>query len=309
MQTKKWLLIAISILVFVSLACNAPFALRGGEEVEPTPNMTMTALFSIPELATATSAPVVVVTNTPEPATATVEPTATAIPATATVTNTAVPTATSIPARGVVTSAAYLGSGVDLDGVWDEWNTKAYPMKSVVYGKSNWTGEEDLEGSYRVGWNSSYLFIAVKVRDDKYEQHTSGANLYKGDSIELLLDTNLYDDFYTTDLSADDHQLGISAGKNDSDDTEEAYLWYPSGKAGDKDNVQIGKSLEKGVYRIEAAIPWSVFGITPYSGMHLGFAISVSDNDASWDEQQSMVSSIATRKLTNPTTWGELILQ
>jgi hypothetical protein len=277
--------------------------------------MTMTALFSIPELATATEAPVQVVTNTPLPATATVAtiatiaPSATSVPATSTVTNTAVPTATSIPGRGAVYTAAFLKNGIDVDGVWDEWTSKAYPMKSVVYGKSNWTGEEDLEGSFRVGWNSSYLFIAVKVRDDKYEQHTSGADLYKGDSIELLLDTNLYDDFYTTSLSADDYQLGISAGKNGTDDGKEAYLWYPSGKTGKKDNVNIGKSIENGLYRIEAAIPWSVLGVTPYSGMHLGFALSASDNDVSWDEQQTMVSSSATRRLTNPTTWGELILQ
>jgi len=309
MKKNLQVLAAIGILILVSLACNAPVALPGGKDVEPTPNLTMTALFSVPEPATSTSAPVVVVTNTPVVSTATAVPSATALPPTATSTNTSAPTATSIPARGMVISAAYLSGGIDLDGVWDEWNTKAYPMKNVVYGKSNWTGEEDLEGSYRIGWNNSYLFIAVKVRDEQYEQHASGANMYKGDSVELLLDTNLYDDFYSTELSSDDYQLGISAGKNGSDDGEEAYLWFPTGKAGSRDNVQIGKSLEDGVYRIEAAIPWSVFGITPTSGMHLGFALSASDNDVSWDEQQSMVSSIATRRLTNPTTWGELILQ
>ena len=63
------------------------------------------------------------------------------------------------------------------------------------------------------------------------------------------------------------------------------------------------------LYRIEAAIPWSVFGVTPSVNSHFGFALSVSDNDdTGTNVQQSMASSASTRKLTDPTTWGELVL-
>jgi len=64
-----------------------------------------------------------------------------------------------------------------------------------------------------------------------------------------------------------------------------------------------------GIYRVEARIPWSVFNVTPSNGKHFGFALSVSDNDNSgWNEQQSMVSSAGNRHLTQPMTWGELML-
>jgi hypothetical protein len=62
--------------------------------------------------------------------------------------------------------------------------------------------------------------------------------------------------------------------------------------------------------RVEVIIPWSVFGINPKSGMHLGFALSVSDNDnTSSNVQQTMVSTSQNRSLFNPITWGDLLLK
>jgi len=70
------------------------------------------------------------------------------------------------------------------------------------------------------------------------------------------------------------------------------------------------KAIKRGEgYDLEAKIPWVVFGITPSEGAFYGYALSLSDNDlpgtATW---QSMVSSVITRKLANPTSWGTLIL-
>jgi hypothetical protein len=73
--------------------------------------------------------------------------------------------------------------------------------------------------------------------------------------------------------------------------------------------VTIGSVSSSGLWRLEAAIPRSVLGITPYKGMHLGFAISVSDNDNPGTQQESMVSNVPGRMLTDPTTWGDLVLK
>ena len=63
------------------------------------------------------------------------------------------------------------------------------------------------------------------------------------------------------------------------------------------------------MYRVEAAIPWNVFELSPVNGTHYGFCMSVSDNDNPGENaQQSMVSNVATRHLTDPTTWGDLQL-
>jgi hypothetical protein len=50
--------------------------------------------------------------------------------------------------------------------------------------------------------------------------------------------------------------------------------------------------------------------VTPLAGGRYGFALSLSDNDVAGSSTfQSMVSSVDTRELTDPTTWGTLILE
>jgi hypothetical protein len=73
--------------------------------------------------------------------------------------------------------------------------------------------------------------------------------------------------------------------------------------------VEIAAVRTANGYNVEVAIPWSVFEMIPQANQHYGFAFSVSDNDIDGGiAQQSMISSASTRRLTNPTTWGDLIL-
>jgi hypothetical protein len=109
-------------------------------------------------------------------------------------------------------------------------------------------------------------------------------------------------------MSADDYQVGLSAG-NFGSIGPQSYRWYPSGKATSLTTVTVaGKATPQG-YDLEARIPWTTFSLTPAEGARYGFALSISDNDATGTAaQQSMVSSVSTRKLLNPTTWGTLAL-
>jgi hypothetical protein len=306
---------AIIAVLFVALAVSSCGLIGGNPAAQPTPNLTLTALFDTSVNIPATVTPIyVVVTNTPEPiiATSTVAVIDTIAP-----TNTTAPAATNTSAPVTpVTRVPYMTAGhinfdPTIDGSWTEWKdyTTLYPAAYVVYGRGNWTGSSDLEASYGAVWDSDYLYIGVKVYDDVYAQGATGKDIFKGDSIEILLDTNLSGDYYVQSLSADDYQLGISAGEDGNH--PEAYLWYPSSKAGSRtDKVDVGYMTEDGLYRIEARIPWSVFGVTPTNGMHLGIAVSVSDDDnESSNVQQSMVSSSAARSLVDPTTWGEIVLK
>ncbi len=308
---------AIITVLFVALLTSACGLIGGNPAVQPTPNLTLTALFDTSINIPATITPIyVVVTNTPQPVVATdsviiidtAAPTNTTAPVT-TATNTAAPVQpiTRVPYM----TAGYINFDPTIDGSWSDWKdyTTLYPAAAVTYGRGNWTGSADLEASYAAAWDYEYLYIGVKVYDDVYSQGATGQDIYKGDSIEILLDTNLSGDYYVQSLSTDDYQLGISAG--DDGNSPEAYLWYPSSKAGSRtSSIDVGFTTEEGLYRIEARIPWSVFNVTPASGMHLGIAVSVSDNDNETSNiQQTMVSSSATRALTNPTTWGEIVLK
>jgi len=313
-------------------ACNMPVNPSPGPF--PMPNQTMTALFSTPlpspivtsrpGQATATPPappspfPTFTTTGTAAPTQpATAQPQPTATPAAPTQLP---PTATKLPpsatpdlSRRTVTSvtAAYLAVKPKIDGDWNDLPDKEYPAEIVVYGQPAWAGRDDMAASFRIGWDATNLYIAAKVRDNTYAQNSKGETLFKGDSLEILLDTKVSDDFYYDQLSPDDYQLGISAGRPDVNGTREAYLWLPANIAGTRGQVSIAatRSTADGITRIEAAIPWSLFGVTPRSGMHLGFAFSASDNDdPSRNVQQKMVSNVKTRDLTDPTTWGDLTL-
>ncbi len=272
----------------------------------PTPNSTLTALYSIPTLELPT------VTQQYLAPTYSTLPTATNT-ATSPVYPIITPSTTSTPfgfrPAGTV-GAAYLSTAPKLDGSWDEWSTTEYPLNTVVYGLGNWEGNDDLLGSYRVGWDYSYLYLAVKVHDDKYTQVSTSEYIYMGDSIEVLVDTNLAGDIAVRSLDGDDYQIGISPGRITPGSNTEAYLWYPVSLTGGRNSIKISAVGGDGLYRVEFAIPWSVLNIAPYPDMKMGFVVSISDDDLNGvARQQTMISSDAYRSLADPTTWGTIILE
>lgn len=206
--------------------------------------------------------------------------------------------------------APYFTTPPVLDGMWDEWkdHSAEYPARFVTFGLSNWTGAQDLEGAFHVGWDDKYLYLAVKVKDDIYVQNASGTDLYKGDSLEILFDRDYEADKNDHALTDDDFQVGISPGRGDVNGQREAYLWFPRAVAGSRD-VKIASQRQNGVTRIEAAVPWSVLKTTPILGDRYGFVLSISDNDNPQENaQQSLASNVVTRVLVDPTTWGMLVL-
>ncbi len=264
-----------------------------------TPNPVNTTIPTNTAVPTNTAIPTV--SPTPVPPTLTFTPAPSATPA-ATSTNTPLPRSSA--------DAYYVSKAPKIDGVWDEWTSKQYPITNVGYGRENWSGKADLQASYRVAWDSKYLYLAVKVFDDTYAQNAQGQDIYKGDSIELLVSTSPNADSAALGLIASDYQIGVSPGRPNVGENMEAFRWFPSGKGGSLTNVAIGAVTMSGGYRIEFAIPWSDLGLTPTQGKLLGFTVSVSDNDqTSANVQQTLISSTPYRSLTNPTTWGTLTLK
>lgn len=335
---RSRVLLGLAVILAAQLACNMPTNAVRQPTGLPAPNQTLTALFAItpPGLPTDTPTLPPIASPTSEEAGGGVAPTATQLPplptntlpvptavptAIPTVGITPLPTATNRPPQPTATSAPagrskiftakFLSTPPTIDGDWGEWKdiTEEYPANYVTYGSGNRTGDDDLAASFHIGWDDNNLYVAVKVRDDRYVQNASGANIYQGDSLEILLDTKLLEDFYYGQLSPDDFQLGINPGRPDPSGAREAYLWFPSNIAGARSSVKIGSRLEDGVYRVEAAIPWNVFETSPAAGKRFGFVLSASDNDDTGQNvQQSLVSSSPNRRLTDPTTWGELRL-
>lgn len=312
------IMLVLSIFILTGIACNLTLFRTPTPIVFPTPDLTMTAIF----MPTETSLPGVSPTTTiaPPTATGTPAPSDTAVP-TSTFTAlppTLVPTNTSTPTQSLVgpgarpryqLAAYYFTNPPAIDTNLEDWKVEPYIVEAVVFGKGDHKGAGDLSARVRVGWDKNYLYLGVRVIDDTYVQNASGANIYKGDSIEILLDTNVSADYYLASLSSDDYQLGISPGSPAAGQNMAAYLWYPASAEGPRGNTLIAARARDDGYVIEAAIPWGIFSVTPFNGQHFGFAFSVSDNDnPNQNVQQSMVSSSPIRVLTDPTTWGDLVL-
>jgi hypothetical protein len=286
-------------------ACTLPGAASPTPFTFPTPNLTLTAVFA----SVSTSTPPPQATATPVPPTATPTPPAESQDETpeATSASTSAASSRSRP-NGTIVTAPFLSTPPTIDGSLSEWRV-GYPVSYVVYGSSSRIGAGDLSATYYIGWDQTYLYLGVQVTDDKFVQVSQGRSLYKGDEVEVQLDAALDADYSSTTLSADDYQIGLSPGNFDSIDPE-AYRWYPSSKAGSLTNVLLKSESTSSGYNLEARIPWSVFGTQPQSGNLYGFVLSVSDDDqAGKAVQESLISSVSTRKLTNPTTWGTLELE
>ncbi|HSB90793.1 MAG TPA: sugar-binding protein [Anaerolineales bacterium] len=293
-QSIPLILITLALAAF---ACDIPGAAPPTPFSIPTPNQTLTAIF----------APTAITTIVPPPTSESL-PTVAVTPAeTLAALPTATPAGLSRP-NGTPVEAVLLTTAPTIDGDLAEWTTNAYALTQVTYGASRWSGLADASAVFYIGWDASRLYVASRVTDDKFVQVSKGEALYLGDSLEIQFDANLSADFGASSLSSDDYQLGLSPG-NFGSLAAQSYLWYPATKRGAPAGVVVaGRSSSSG-YTLEAAIPWTVFGVLPAEGSRYGFAISVSDNDAAGTAaQQSLISNVSTRTLVDPTTWGTLVL-
>jgi hypothetical protein len=286
------------ILILLASACTLPGIAPPTPFTFPTPNPTLTAIFAgIP-----TSTPAVP-TLPPLPATETAAPSPT---------ETALPTSPSNGLgrpNGAPMLAARAGGTIAIDGDLEDWAGQSYAIDDLVFGATDWRGPSDLSGELFLAWDVNSLYFGVRVTDDAFVQTATGELLYRGDSLEIQLDGDLAGDFSRTSMDGDDTQIGISPGDFASLPGQ-AYRWFPELQAGPLPQVDIAARRTPTGYDVEAAIPWSVFSLTPQAGDRFGFTFSLSDNDTSGvAEQQSLVSSVASRRFDDPTSWGTLALE
>jgi hypothetical protein len=298
MRQRSWALPLIAAMA-AAVGCVLPGATPPTPFIVPTLNATLTAVFA------PTQTPVVLVGTVSPSASPTGAPTVVTpanLPPTATLSS------LSTRPNGPVLEARWYGTAPAIDGDFGDWGSLVFSADKINAGSSRWTGVTDASAKFGLGWDATNLYLAVQVTDDTYVQVETGADLWMGDEVELQVDADLPADYYTSSLSADDFQLGLSLG-NFGSNPPEAYRWFPQSQRGPLTAVTVaGKATAEG-YDVEASIPWSVLAVTPVEGGRYGFALSVSDDDlAGVAAQQSLVSGVSSRTLTNPTTWGTLAL-
>lgn len=183
-----------------------------------------------------------------------------------------------------------------MDGDVSEWyRIKGIEIKGedVVYGREKWKGEKDLGGIIWIGWRRENLYVAVEVEDDRFVQNMSGKDLWKGDHIEIYIDTKWMPQARGR-FGEGQFVIGISPGNLLSsvdplfDIPPESYIFLPKHLKGD---IRVFARRTENGYSLEASIPFKLLGIVPREGMIMGIDICISDTDNP-DIQEKMTSLV-----------------
>ena len=219
------------------------------------------------------------------------------------------PIVTAAPLTTLSRAAPIIGAPPPIDGDLTEWTQLPYTIQEPSWGAASRRDLADLSATWQAAWDDLYLYLAIRVKDDVFVPAAAGNTLYKGDSLEIWLDTDPGN--RTTTLSSRDYQLGLSPGNLASPPAQAAaYLWYPQDQARAITDARVEGRLTADGYDLELAIPWAAFGFQPFAGEGFAFTLALNDNDTPGaQEQQSQVVTLRNAKLTDPTTWGLLVLE
>jgi hypothetical protein len=84
-----------------------------------------------------------------------------------------------------------LATAPTIDGSLDEWGSGPTIVSAYrVHAAQGWDGSADLEATWRVGWDANNFYVGVTVVDDTHVQTQTGNVMYRGDSLEIQIDTN-----------------------------------------------------------------------------------------------------------------------
>lgn len=197
-----------------------------------------------------------------------------------------------------------------LDGDLSDWAGVPFTaVEHVVWGAQNYEGRPDLAGLVYLGWDTRALYLAARVVDDRLVQESSGALLYRGDSLELWLDLDLGGDFEHRGMNRDDYHIGLSPG-NFRQRGPEAIIWFPPVAEHTAAVIQLAAAQWTDGWTLEAAIPWSLLDIAPQEGLVFGGAVNIGDNDSVGHTVQETVRSTTPRyRWNDPTTFGNVFLR
>jgi len=163
----------------------------------------------------------------------------------------------------------------------------------------------DLSGTFYSCWDDDNFYFAVQVVDILFSQNYTRDQLFNGDSITIVFDTELEEDMQIPFYSSDDYQIDFSPG-NLSGISAESFMKWPSNAP--PRGVVVKSTILTNMYMIEASIPWDNFlNYTPSDEDVLGFTISILDTD-NLESTELMISSSKVFDFNNVSTLGAIAL-
>ena len=188
-----------------------------------------------------------------------------------------------------------------LNGRREEWPgtpPELVPSSRMVIG-ADATG---FDGSYRLCWDSSNLYVHVQVSDPTpMRNNQQGEGIWNGDGVELFVGPE--------DLNHDgpplltDRHVLISAGH--PADGQSAYVVHSAAQTPCR--VVVTPTVDGHGYVVEAAIPFQALGFTPTPGQVIRFDLAIDDGDGTGRQRQLTWNGTA-RDSGDRSDWGQATL-
>jgi hypothetical protein len=176
---------------------------------------------------------------------------------------------------------APMAGAAAVDGALSEWSGAEFaelgPTDYVALTGGS-PDAADLRARFAIRWNAAALYLAIAVDDDVHRNDQAGAEIWRGDSIQVAFDLgsnggNAYDE-------TDDHELGFALTNGGT----VAWRWHaPAGLAAFDPDMAIVRSASRTTYEIR--LPAQSLGLAALAqGRSFGFSVLVNENDGSGRE-------------------------
>jgi len=192
-----------------------------------------------------------------------------------------------------------------IDGILDDWELyDKFTSFNPTIKKENYINASDISGVFSSCWDEENFYFFAKITDDVVNQPFNGNLINNGDSIVLVFDSELEQDFNISFLNGDDYQVEFSPGSN-SGGGPESFVRWPSNSS--LKNAIVSTKKGSGGYTIEASIPWfELPKIDIKDELVTGFTISILDTD-NLESTELVMSSSRSFDFNNVSTLGTLI--
>jgi len=200
---------------------------------------------------------------------------------------------------------------IKIDGKLSDWDLRSpVAMKDISFFKEGliWKGPKDLSGNAYLMWDENNLYLAAVVNDviplvNKKQKQ----DIWNGDAIEMVINTNSSVDPDRGEFVSGDYQIGFGTGDGKGNP---ASIWSWQRHRSPTGSEIMVKKMNKPVgYVMEAKIPWSFFvGFTPSKGTQLGFDIAFDDADYTGERERQFIWNGDYYFYKDPSVWGVLEL-
>ncbi|HAX17752.1 MAG TPA: hypothetical protein DCY00_04050, partial [Actinobacteria bacterium] len=113
-----------------------------------------------------------------------------------------------------------------IDSNLDDWELyEKFTGFNPTLKKENYVNASDISGIFSSCWDDDNFYFFIKVTDDVVNQSFSGNLINNGDSVVLVFDSELEQDFNIPFLNGDDYQIEFSPGNNDGSKPESFVRW------------------------------------------------------------------------------------